>query len=523
MKKRLFLALAALMAVLLSGCMEGYQVRYEDMVYERPDMTVIRDSYDAFCRVAAEETDPEAVLDAVYGFYGEYDWFYTCYSLADIRYCHDLTDIYWEKEYEYCMSLTDDVDALLEEMYYVLAEAPSREALEGEDYFGPDFFDDYEGENRWDATFRTLLEAEAELQAEYYALSEEALEYEAGSRELYDALAEEMGQLLVALIGVRQDMARYWGYEDYSGFAGDFYYYRDYTAEETQALLEDIRVELAEVYRRMNDSGVWELAEEPDSEEATLEFVQTAAENMGGTVWEAFRRMESGRLYDISYGENKYPASFEVYLTGYYAPFVFMDPSGTRYDRLTLAHEFGHFCKDYVSYGSYVGIDVSEVFSQGMEYMALCYGENTQELTRLKMADSLCVYVEQAAFAEFERRMYGLTGKELSVEGLNRLYEEVALSYGFEAVGFDPREYVEITHFYTNPMYIISYVVSNDAAMQLYQLELEQPGGGLERLTESLASEEAYFLAFLEEVQLDSPFAQGRIRAVRETFETVFG
>ena len=36
------------------------------------------------------------------------------------------------------------------------------------------------------------------------------------------------------------------------------------------------------------------------------------------------------------------------------------------------------------------------------------------------------------------------------------------------------RDFVVIGHFYTDPMYIISYVVSNDAAFQLYQMELEE-------------------------------------------------
>ncbi|MBQ8833845.1 MAG: hypothetical protein IJ001_02835 [Oscillospiraceae bacterium] len=517
------LALILAAAVLLSGCMSyGGIIDYEDMEYTRPDLTQIQDSYDAFCQTAAGD-DAEAVIEAIYDFYDDYDWFYTCYNLADIRYCSDLTDIYWEQEYNYCMELTDDVDALLEEMYYVLADSPCREALEAEEYFGEGFFDDYEGENLWDAAFSSLLEQEAQLQMEYYALSEEALAYPSGSVELYDACGQEMGQLLVELIKVRQDMAAYWNYDDYAQFANDFYYYRDYTPQQADALLEEIRTELVELYRAVNADDVWTLADVPSTEEETFAFVRGAAKAMGGTVWDGFQMMEGAGLYDIAYGENKYGASFEVYLTSYYSPFVFMNSSLTRYDCLTLAHEFGHFCNDYACYGSYAGIDVMEVFSQGMEYLSLCYGENTEDLTRLKMADSLCIYVEQAAFAQFEQEMYRLEGDDLSVEGLNGLYEEVILRYGFDSLGYDPREYVEITHFYTNPMYIISYVVSNDAALQLYQLEQEQPGAGLAKLEDNLESEEYYFLSFLTAAQLESPFAEGRIKEVRETFEKVFG
>ena len=139
------------------------------------------------------------------------------------------------------------------------------------------------------------------------------------------------------------------------------------------------------------------------------------------------------------------------------------------------------------------------------------------------MADSLSLFVEQAAFADFEQQMYGLTGEDLSVEGLYALYEETVLDYGFDIVGYDRREFVDITHFFTNPMYIISYVVSNDAALQLYQLEQAETGAGLALMEKMLDCQESWFLAFLQEAGLESPFAPGRMKQVKETFEAVFG
>lgn len=533
MKRTRFIALILAVVLLFTGCsfaeeydrvagmlLGGSTVHYQDMEYTRPDMAEIQQTLTDAC-TAAEGEDVDAILDAIYAFYDAYDWFYTCYSLADIRYSGDLTDSYWEGEYGFCVENSAAVDAMLEELYYALAQSPCREALEGEKYFGAGYFDSYEGENLWDAEFTAILEAEASLQNRYYTLVGGALDYESGTEEYYDACADEMAQLLVELIRVRQEMAAYWGYSDYVSFANDFYYYRDYTPEQMETYLDSIRQELVGLYRGLNATDLWDGAYTYSSEKQTLSYVRQAAKNMGGTVWEAFQLMEEAGLYDISYGENKYNSSFEVYLTSYYEPFVFMNPELIRYDCLTLAHEFGHFCNDYASYGSYVDIDVSEVFSQGMEYLFLCYGENTDGLTRAKMADSLCVYVEQAAFAEFERRMYELTGEALSTEGLYQLYEEVALDYGFDSVYYDRREFVDITHFYTNPMYAFGYVVSNDAAMQLYQLEQENAGAGLALLEENLDSQAAYLLEFLESAGLESPFAQGRIQEVRQTFAEI--
>lgn len=505
----------------LSAALSGAPiVLYGDMEYVRPDMTELEQTLAAACETAAGD-DLEAIIDSIYTFYDAYDWFYTCYSLADIRYSGDLTDIYWEQEYNYCVERSSAVDAMLEELYYTLAKSPCRETLESEEYFGAGFFDFYEGDNLWDETFTTLLEQEAELQNRYYALSAQALDYEYGTEAYYAACAKPMAQLLTELIALRQEIAAYWGYTDYSQFANDFYHYRDYTPEEITSYLSQIQQELVPLYREVNQSSVFDHAYEACSEAETLDYVRQASEAMGGTIRDAFQLMETAELYDISYGENKYNSSFEVYLTSYYEPFVFMNPALVRYDCLTLAHEFGHFCNDYASYGSYAGVDVLEIFSQGMEYLSLCYTEDAADLTRVKMADSLCIYVEQAAFAAFEQEMYQLSSEELTVENLYALYDEIALRYGFDSINYDCREFVDINHFYTNPMYIVSYVVSNDAALQLYQMEQTSPGSGLQLMEENLATQETYFLAFLETAGLESPFADGRIEEVRQTFESI--
>lgn len=124
-----FLRLIALVltaAVLLSGCgmvdfgeyfgavrslVDGNAiVPYESMTYERPDMTQLQQTLDAACE-AAEGDDVSAILDGIYDFYDAYDWFSTYYALADIHYCADLTDTYWEDEYNYCTQNAATVDA----------------------------------------------------------------------------------------------------------------------------------------------------------------------------------------------------------------------------------------------------------------------------------------------------------------------------------------------------------------------------------------------------------------------------
>ena len=529
MKKLTIRIIGLLLAVLLLvGCAEVNRITamladleytsFEEMVYTRPDIYKLRAAMDQACQLA-EKKNFSALMDAIYEFNDIYDAFYTNYSLADIHYCMDLTDSYWEEEYNYCLENSSNVEAILEEFYHTLAKSPSRKLLEANNYFGPGFFDAYDGENQWDEVFLDLMQQESALQSRYYQLSSDATAYEIGSNAYYDAYATQMTQVLVDLIRLRQQIAAHWGYDDYVQFATDFYYYRDYTPAESEAYLADIRRELVPLYREYATSTNWAVENKYCAQEEAFAYVQQMAQKMGGTVQEAFQLMDAANLYDITYSPNKYNSSFEVYLDSYAQPFIFICPQKTSYDKLTFAHEFGHFCNDYASYGSYAGVDVGEVFSLGLEYLSIRYVSDGQDLAWLKMADGLSLFVEQAAFAAFEQQMYQLRDDELSVEALQELYDRIAMEYGFDAVRYDQREFVTIPHYYTNPMYIISYVVSNDAALQLYQMELDEAGKGLACFEENLDTQSTYFMEFLEEAGLESPFAEGRVAQIRKTLE----
>lgn len=530
MHKKIGSFLALLLAVvMLAGCAAPLDreviernrgaVDYADMEYKRPQMDQLEKKLEECCQIARTETNIHKVMDAVYEYYDAYDWYFTHYNLAYIRYHGDLTDEYWANEYSICDQNSDALDAGLDTLYRALAQSPIRDKLEGEGYFGPGFFDAYEGESIWDQQFLEYMEAESALISRYYELSAQTLDMEPGTTEYYDTWADDLGGIYVDLVALRQEIAAYAGYDSYPQFAYDFYFYREFTAEQTADYLPRLREALVPLYRQMARSDVWDVGMKACDSKEMFRFVQDMAAKMGGLINGAFLLMDGAELHDIADSPNKYDTAFSLYLTGYYEPFLFMKPAGNQWDKLTLAHEFGHFTHDYVCWGTYAGTDVAEVLSQGMEYLALCYGKDTEELTRMKLLDCLCVYVEQAAYADFEHQVYGLTGEELTVENVTALFERVSASYGFDEWDWDVRAWVEVPHFYVQPMYIISYVVSNDAAFQLYQMELAESGSGLSAYKECLYAEDTLFLAFLERMGLEDPFDDHRLDTVRQTLE----
>ena len=493
----------------------GYCVPYAEMEYTRPDMDALQDALDT-CSDLAQSTDSvDTLMDAVYDFYTEYDSFYTNYVLADLHYSSDLTDAFWEKEYTYCAGQEPAAEAALEQLFCDLAVSPLKDALEADPFWGEGFFDGYDAEPDIDETLLALLEKEAELESSYYELDDR---YADAGYTLDDSLFQDMADLLIRLVQVRQQIADHLGYPDYPTLAYDMYYARDYTPAEAAAYMTKLGQALYDPYVSLTASSLWEDTYRYCSEKETFRYVEAAAKAMGGTVADAFAYLDEYDLYDIWYGANKLDTSFETYIWNYYAPFVFMNPYLDQSDKLTFAHEFGHFAADYACDGTFSGTDIAEIHSQAMEYLSLCYGKDTQLLTRYKLADSLCAYMEQSAYALFEQQLYGLRGEALTRENITALYRQVGQQFGFDATDWDPRDYVTVLHFFTDPMYTVSYVVSNDLAMQSYQLELEDPGAGLALYTETLTSQESYILTFARDYGLDSPFSEARLQEVAHLF-----
>lgn len=527
-----FTVLLLAVCLLVSGCWRPHNyipqvdrtkyTLFSEMVYERPSVAAFDAQLQEIQRRIDEGRSLAYLIYAIDEFLTLYYDFYTNSYLAEIYYWKDLTDTHWEAEYTFCAEMTTQVENLLDEMYRKLAASEYREKLEADSYFGPGFFDYYEGESYWDETYIALAEEEKRLQSGYYDIAEQAQQTEYYSEAYFSQYGPQLLQLYVDLIAVRQKIAAHLGYENYVDFAYENYYYRDYTPEQAEQYFKDIGTQLRDLYCWVNQSDAWSAGSQPCSVEQTFAYVKNAAGEMGGVVAEAFDMMEKAELYDLTYSPNKHDVSCEIYLHSYMQPYIFTNPSLQGSDKLIFAHEFGHFTNDYVCSGSYAGTDVSEIHSGAMEYLSICYTEDAEALEQYKMAESLCLFVEQSAYALFEQQVYRLSAEELTAENVQKLYEQIGADFGFESWGWDSRDLITITHFYHYPMYVASYVVSNDLAFQIYQMEKAQSGAGLEVYLSCLESEDSYLAYFAQTYGLESPFAPQRAESLKQTFTEVF-
>ena len=518
--------------------------RFDEMPYERPDLTAMRDKVDEIEELLDSGARFRKVTGALDEFYALYYSAQTMSTIADIRNCQDLTDDYYAEEYAWCSAASAEIGQLVEELFLACGSSTLADRLE-KDYFWEGFLDEYgsDSESMYTDAYMTLALRESELLAEYRALiaspvieidgeewllsdylynAADAEALERAYNSYYERYNPKLGALYIELVGVRRQMAEEMGYDSYAAMMYEAGYGRDFSVEEGDAFIDSVRRILVPVAAELEAAGVrddiWYTYVEEDE---LRQILAAVGEGIGGEAAEAFRFMDQYELCDLRISANKPDMSFETYLDDYEAPFLFVSPYGDTEDIKTVTHEFGHYVQSYVDYNAYRTLDLMECFSQAMQFLSLdtLHGTLTEEeidnLRRMNLIDSLDTYVQQISFADFERQVYAQP--ELSVENLNALSLQLAKDYGYYD-GVSERYYalswIDISHFFEQPFYVISYPASAGVALEIYERELAGPGTGLDAFWALMDADEPGLLGAVEEAGLRDPLSSERITEI---------
>ncbi len=524
---------------------EGYlqPMKFADMSYVRPDADKICEGFRQVQEAVEGGADLLTVLTAFDETYEEYEIFSTLSQIAYIRYTIDLNNTFYDEENTWCENQAPLVEQAQEKCYIAMANSPLRAALE-EEYFGEGFFDFYDENQVYskDSVVK-LMQEESDLQNQYMALqSDMTIEWKGEDCLVEDLLADEdlpydellqvyaayyekynplAAELYIQLVGVRQEIARELEYDSYADFAYSYYYERDYTPAQAAEYTASVARELSPLYY----SAAYASYEQEMDMDEVMEKLKDATYTLGGNLATAYDFMEAYEMYDLSSSSSKMPGSYMTYLTSYEMPFLYVSPTGDIGDLLTAAHEFGHFTDGFVNCDGTTAIDCNEIFSQGLEYLTLGAADLTsrerRKLTASKMADSVLTFLSQACYAEFEQRVFEIPAQELTAEKLNEIFLECNEEFGMGMYGFEDilaPGWIDIQHFFIAPFYVISYCVSNDAALQIYQLQ-EETGYGLETYETLMSlSSGNTVLNLLEQAGMESPFKEGRMAELAEFF-----
>lgn len=520
-------------------------MHFSEMGYLRPDTDEFFGNIERVINecdiLSSQEIIP--ILDEIYDSYSNFN---TMYMLASIKNSADVTDEYYYNEHLWLTQQVPLVDQQLELMNYALASSPAADDLEKE-YYGTGYFMDYSGTSPYTDELVRLYQEEARLVLEYQTLmgaatvtmyseevdavaylaenADDEYNYIECSRQYYEKYGALCSELYAELVKVRHDIAEELGYDSYIHYAYDEYD-RDYTAEDIQGYLDTLKTGITPLYRQLYDSGELFEYRLPGnlSEEENLSALRSAAEEMGGEIYDIFLFMEEYGLYDISVSGTKENVSFQSYIEEWDAPFLTLNANGTLDDYLCFAHEFGHYVDAYVNRNFYMNTDIGESCSQAMEFLAIMHsyalGDNRETATHMKMVNLVSLYAEQGAYNAFEEAVYSIPPSELTADKITETAHDVFMEYGLlteDVYDFYDNMWIDVAHFFSHPFYIVSYITSNDAAFQIYEKELENPGSGVETfLAMASRDRQLNFLANLRNCGLDPSLSSYRAQRIAD-------
>ena len=557
MKTRRLLTLLIFMAMLcslltgcvfLSGCENGDvdMVPFDEMVYERPDLDAALAAADT---LISDLKDGAALRHARKGLDACFDTYRrlrTMEAISTIRSDSDVTDDYYRGEMEFCTDALISYRAKLEEVFAACAASDLRDGLD--DYLGAGFLDDYGGDYVFPEALFRLQRRENELVNQYFAALA-AQRYTLGGKsytidELYlagrngeldgvtlaDAVNayyisanETLGGIFCELAKVRRALAAEAGYGSFLDMAYE-QNNRDYSPAEAAAFTEAVKTHLVPLYREAVETGAaddgYYGTQSLDPRDALM-TVMDIADAMGGDIADTAAFLMEYDLVNAEVSDKKISDSYELYIPDYESPYILAGTIGYAEDILTIAHELGHAVDDFVHYEADDSTDVSETLSQALEYLTIPYLEDDalyDSLLAYKLTDALRMYAEQGSYNAFEEQVYALTDEELTLENVNAIAARCAADFGVQSEwgeGYDARSWVEITHFYQQPLYVVSYLASDALAIQFYEQELAQKGVGLRLCKDAITrAGDTEFMQLSKKLGLRDPLSEAQVEAI---------
>ena len=508
------LSLLLVLALLVSAASAAYyepfdhpEVPFSDMAYTGIDVDAAKD----FCARFARE--PVALYPELLALY---DDAYTQNVLAYIRMCQNAGNAAYAEE---SAASDSDLAAVGDLVYAALAEAlqgPSGDELSA---LMP------EGAGEAYATYQPMADEEsaacdeeAALIRDYYLLPED------------ESFADNAARHYLRLVELRREEAKRAGYDSYPEYAYAALFAREYAPEEMTALYRAAKKQLSPLLDRCaaalqaapplrNDSVV------PDGEEI-LRGLAAHLDEVSPELEEAMAYLLRNRLYTIGSSEPLLDTGYTSYLAAWRAPYLFNRADSRFYAYLDAVHEFGHYNAAYHDPTPVLfqldNMDVAELQSQGLEMLflpclqELLAGEDEEARATVALSvlyEMLSSVIDGCQYDEFEQEVY--TADNLSVESLHELDRRLSEEYGYVYEPGDEPYWVNVSHLFSDPFYMISYAISAIPALDLYLRSLENRSAAVDAyLRISAARTDAWYFDVLYDNDLCDPtdaFALSRL------------
>lgn len=488
-------------------------IDFDKIEYYRPDADTVITAYnDAKGAVESDKSDTEGILELIKAAEDLAYQYITLTTYSEIMSMKDVTNEYWNTEYSYLSENRSKVAKAAEDLYICCARSNHAEYFE-EKYFGDGFIEKYIGGGIYTDVLVELLRHETELENQYSSLTENS---------------RVQSEILVNLVKVRKQISDELGHTNYLTYAYENLSH-DYTPEQAIKYILDIPKYVLPIYVVLSSGVFSKHFDDADCQEISG---TTVINDMYGLICgtdnnlaDIYSYMLQHKLYDISPSSTtRYDGSFCTYLYDYEAPYMFITASGCYRDYSTVAHEFGHFADSYLNNGSSTSLDLAEVSSQGLEYICLplladkMSDSDYKALYYSEIESALSTLVFQGFYALFEHYIYALDYEQISEAELINCMRRAAKDMGLNYEYFTSLDQIIIPHIMLYPTYVQSYCTSISVALELFTIETQNPGAGLEIYMDLILrdEEDMRFTEYLAECGLTSPFESEYLKIIAD-------
>ena len=542
-------------------------MQFADIPYERPNLEELRQQFEELIQ-ALPDADAAAQIELIRAGKKLRSRFMTQQSLCHIRHTSNTKDPFYEEENAFFDEAGPEFDGLVHRFFESLIQSPHREEISG--FFGPQFMRRVEvslrsfdpstiaqlGEENQLASTYTKIKAQASISfkgkkynlssIEPLMLDKDRSVRKAASAAYWQFFAdheEELSTLFAKLVGLRTEIARQMGMDNYVELGYDRMSRTDYTAADISAFRDQIRkhiVPLAgELYERQRERlGIEELylydeglffpqgnARPKGTPEDTLAAAEELYNELSPETAAFFEMMRERQLMDLVARDAKATGGYCTYLYKYCVPFIFSNFNGTSGDIDVLTHELGHAFQMYESRNQPIieyilpTYEACEIHSMSMEFFAYpwmeaFFGEQADQY-RTQHLESAIRYLPYIALVDhFQQSVY--EQPELDAAGRMELWSQLESQY-MPFRKYDDNDllsrggfWLKQSHIFQVPFYYIDYALAQVCAFQFWQRDLinhRDAWGDYLKLCKAGGS--ASFLELVEVAHLESPFAPG--------------
>lgn len=379
-----------------------------------------------------------------------------------------------------------------------------------------------------------------------------------------DQMSERLGELYKEMVEVRTELAKEYGYDNYSDYAYEMLYARDFSSEDSKRLYAAVKeyiVPLQAALLSYNDFTAG--SDELNSNEEIISAARQAINDVNSELTESFDYMSSRGFLDICSNDDRVtPGSgYTTELYNSAPPFTFISTvdGNTSLTYTTLIHEFGHYnallrseqrmnsgLEDILSsYGS-ESIDLQEVFSQGLQLLSADNYTSAFDLTDSSIMYTSVLYdivnsiTQGCLYDEWQTEVY--KHPYMSIDEINALYGKLSHEYSADSADETEDEYEDdsnvnpelkelaekennihwmyVPHNFTSPMYYISYATSAAAAIDIWSQGRTDYNSAVNKYMTLTANDYYSFRDALSNVGIEDIFEENTIKKIADNINS---